>query len=65
MIYSDEAEWRRALRHDFPSVRFEDVSTHPPGVNALCEDVLVGRFYTHSTPPYGVLFDQPRSCGGR
>ena len=64
MTYHDEQEWRRALRFEYPSVRFESVRTHPPGVNAVCEGVLVGRFYTAAQPPYGVRFEQPRSCGG-
>ena len=63
--FSDQREWQATLRREYPTVRFEDATTHPPGVNAMCEGVLVGRFYTAATAPYGVLFDQLRSCGGR
>ncbi len=63
--YRDLAEWQRVLRREYPSVTFEYVDNHPRGVNAVCEGVLVGRFYESHVPPYGVIFDQPRSCGGR
>ena len=63
--FSDQREWQATPRREYPTVRFEDATTHPPGVTAVCEGVLVGRFYTAATAPYGVLFDQPRSCGGR
>ena len=63
--FNDQREWQAALRREYPSVQFEDANTHPPGVNAVCEGVLVGRFYSSANPPYGVLYDQPRSCGGR
>jgi hypothetical protein len=63
--FHDLAEWQHALRREFPGVRFEAAQTHPAGINAVCEGVLVGRFYEAHRPPYGVIFDQPRSCGGR
>lgn len=58
------AEWQRKLRFEYPSVRF-DATDHPPGVNAVCESILVGRFFADRTPPYGVIYAQPRSCGGK
>jgi hypothetical protein len=63
--FHDYYEWMRTLRFEYPSVEFERVETQPRGVNAVCEGVLVGRFYEERTLPYGVIFEQPRSCGGR
>jgi hypothetical protein len=64
-VFGELSEWQRTLRHEYADVRFENVDTQPAGINAVCEGVLVGRFYSTAAPPYGVIFDQPRSCGGR
>lgn len=62
--FSDKGAWQRQLRFDFPSVRFESTD-NPRGTNAVCEGILVGRFFEDHAPPYGVLYGQPRSCGGK
>ncbi len=57
-------DWQRKLRFEYPGVRFQQIE-HPPGINATCEGVLVGRFFADRVPPYGVIYAQPRSCGGK
>lgn len=64
MTYSDLGVWRQKLRFEYPSVRFEQTDA-PSGINALCEGVLVGRFFAERDPPFGVVYAQPRSCGGK
>jgi hypothetical protein len=58
------SDWQRKLRFEYAGVRFESTE-HPPGVNAVCENVLVGRYFADRNPPYGVIYAQPRSCGGK
>lgn len=65
MTFDDFTEWQRKLRYEYPGVEFEETCVRPRGINAVCAGVLVGRFYLDSEPPYGVLFEQARSCGGR
>lgn len=62
--YTDLAEWQRKLRFEYASVRFE-TTDNPSGVNAVCENILVGRFFADRHPPHGVIYAQPRSCGGK
>ena len=64
MTYDDLAAWQRKLRFEYSSVRFEQTEV-PPGVNAVCEGVLVGRFFAERSPPFGVVYAQPRGCGGK
>lgn len=63
-IVSDPGEWRARLRREYGDVRFEDTA-HPPGVNAVCDGVLVGRYFSDRDPPHGVIHAQPRSCGAK
>jgi hypothetical protein len=58
------SEWKRKLRSEYVNVRFEPTE-NPAGVNAICENVLVGRFFADRSSPYGVVYAQPRSCGGK
>jgi len=53
------------LEREYPGVRFHHTDSHPPGLNAIIAGVLVGRYHSERDPAYGVLFAQPRSCGGR
>lgn len=62
--YDSLARWQQKLRFEYPGVTFE-ATDHPPGVNAVCEGVLVGRFFADRHPPCGVVYAQPRSCGGK
>ena len=64
VIHSLE-EWTRLLEREYPGVQIERTSTHPPGLNATCAGVLVGRYHHERDPQYGVVYAQPRSCGGR
>ncbi|MCA3129558.1 MAG: hypothetical protein ACK5YW_10710 [Betaproteobacteria bacterium] len=64
MTYPDLSAWRSKLRFEYPSVRFEQTDA-PAGINAVCEGVLVGRFFAERDPPFGVVYAQPRSCGGK
>ncbi len=64
-IIDDRSEWQRFLSSEYPGVVFSESDAHPPGINAVTAGVLVGRYYSARTPPYGVVFDQPRSCGGK
>ncbi|MGH8630293.1 MAG: hypothetical protein ACREU7_05950 [Burkholderiales bacterium] len=64
-VIEDRAQWRAFLSREYPGVAFSDNEGHPPGINAVTAGVLVGRYYSAQTPPYGVVFDQPRSCGGK
>lgn len=64
-VIADRADWQAFLEREYPGVRFSEEEGTPPGVNAIIEGVLVGRYFTARTPPYGVVFDQPRSCGGK
>lgn len=57
--------WTEFLERHYPGVRFERTESHPPGLNAITAGVLIGRYHSHRDPAYGVVFDQPRSCGGR
>lgn len=59
------SDWEALLRREYPGVAFADDDGHPPGVNAVSAGVMVGRFYSAKSPAYGVVFDQPRSCGGK
>jgi hypothetical protein len=58
------SEWQRKLRFEYPGVTFEPTE-NPPGVNAVCENILVGRFLADRDPPHGVVYAQPRSCSGK
>lgn len=62
--YASLAEWQRKLRFDYPGVTF-DSTENPPGVNAVCENILVGRFLADRDPTHGVIYAQPRSCSGK
>ena len=62
--YDNLSEWQRKLRFEYARVRFE-ATDHPPGVNAVCENILVGRFFADRIPPCGVIYAQPRGCGGK
>ncbi|UCH48742.1 MAG: hypothetical protein JSU95_02765 [Betaproteobacteria bacterium] len=58
-------EWTELLQREYPRVRFDHTDGHPPGINAVTAGVLVGRYHTERKPAFGVVYDQPRSCGGR
>ena len=58
-------EWTGFLEHEYPDVLFEPTAGHPPGLNAVVSGVLIGRYHSHRDPAFGVVYDQPRSCGGR
>jgi hypothetical protein len=58
-------QWNEHLKQEYPGVHFVENGGHPPGINAITGGVLVGRFFSARTPPFGVVFNQPRSCGGR
>ncbi len=64
VIHSLE-EWTRLLEREYPGVRIQRTSGHPPGLNATSAGVLVGRYHNGRDPAYGVVFAQARSCGGR
>ncbi|HWP25139.1 MAG TPA: hypothetical protein VNL39_02215 [Xanthobacteraceae bacterium] len=64
-VIDDRAEWQAFLAREYPGVRFSEDDGPAPGVNAIIEGVLVGRYFSARTPSYGVVFDQPRSCGGK
>jgi len=64
-VIDDRSQWQAFLSREYPGVTFSDNDGHPSGINAIAAGVLVGRYYTARTPPYGVVFDQPRSCGGK
>ncbi len=64
-VIASRSQWNDWLQREYPGVHFDENGGHPPCVNAITEGVLVGRFFTSRTPPFGVIFDQPRSCGGR
>lgn len=64
-VIDSRAKWESHLRREYPGVAFAADASHPPGVNAVAAGVLVGRYYSTRSPAYGVIFDQPRSCGGR
>jgi hypothetical protein len=64
-VIHSRREWQDCLEYEYPGVRFEENGGHPPGVNAIIAGILVGRFFTGRKPPFGVVYDQPRSCGGR
>jgi hypothetical protein len=64
-VINDRAEWQAFLSREYPGVVFRESDANPPGVNAMTAGVLVGRFYTTRNRPFGVVFDQPRSCGGK
>lgn len=64
-VIQSREQWRDFLACEYPGVQFDENSGHPPGVNAITQGVLVGRFYAARAQPFGVVFDQPRSCGGR
>ena len=61
---SSLSAWQQAVRREYPAVRFE-TTERPAGVNAVCEGVLVGRYFSERDRPYGVIYAQPRSCGGK
>lgn len=58
------SEWKRKLRSEYVNVWFESTE-NPAGLNAICENVLVGRFFADRSSPYGVVYAQPRSCSGK
>ncbi len=58
-------EWTAFLEREYPGVQFRESDGHPRGLNAVAAGVLVGRFHAHRSPAFGVVYDQPRSCGGR
>ena len=58
-------EWTELLQREYPGVRFQHTAGHSPGLNAISAGVLVGRYHSERDPAYGVVFAQPRSCGGR
>ena len=58
-------EWTRRLEREYPGVRFEHSGGNQPGLNAIADGVLVGRYHSERDPAYGVVFSQPRSCGER
>ena len=64
-MIASERDWAAELRREFPGVEYAPGEGNPAGINAVSAGVLVGRWYGARTPPYGVVFDQPRSCGGR
>jgi hypothetical protein len=64
-VIHSRSKWNEYLEREYPGVRFEEDDKHPPGVNAIMGGILVGRFYMERAQPFGVVFDQPRSCGGR
>lgn len=58
------ASWQDKLRYEYPGVDFQQTD-HPTGVNAVCAGVLVGRYFVERQPPYGVIYEQARSCNGK
>ena len=64
-IIEFHSDWETNLRREYPGVTFADGEGRPQGINATAAGVLVGRFYSGQTPPYGVIFDQARSCSGK
>ncbi len=64
-VIHSRRQWSECLKREYPGVHFDEDSGHPPGVNAVTDGVLVGRFFTGRAQPFGVVFNQPRSCGGR
>lgn len=58
-------EWKTFLEREYPGVRFNYTRSEPAGLNATTAGVLVGRYHSARTPSYGLIFDHPRSCGGR
>jgi hypothetical protein len=64
-VLETRGDWEANLRREYPGVAFVETRDQPPGVNAVAAGVLVGRWYSVHQPPYGAVFDQPRSCGGR
>lgn len=58
-------EWTRMLEREYPGVRIQHSGGNRPGLNAIIAGVLVGRYHSECDPAYGVVFAQPRSCGGR
>ncbi len=64
-VFKLRREWADCLEREYPGVCFEENSSRPAGINAVKAGVLVGRFYTGRQQPFGAVFDQARSCGGR
>jgi hypothetical protein len=64
-VIDDRWKWQDMLSREYPGVAFSENTGHPAGINAVTGGVLVGRYYSGQIPPYGVVFDQPRSCGGK
>lgn len=64
-VIESRRAWESDLRREYPNVILTDGEGYPPGINAVIAGVLVGRFYSAQTPPYGVIFDQARSCSGK
>ena len=58
-------DWTAYLQREYPGVRIERTEGHPPGLNAVAAGILVGRYHSQRNPAFGVVYDQPRSCGGR
>jgi hypothetical protein len=58
-------EWTAYLERAYPGVRINRTKSHPPGLNAVAAGILVGRYHSQRDPAFGVVYDQPRSCGGR
>jgi len=63
-VIQSREEWAEFLKREYPGVRFHESQGHPPGVNAVTSGVMVGRYHSQRHPPFGVVYDQPRSCGG-
>jgi hypothetical protein len=64
-VIEKRSDWQAILVREYPGVQFAAHDGHPPGINAITAGVLVGRYYTGRVPQYGVVFDQPRSCGAK
>ncbi|MGD2138851.1 MAG: hypothetical protein PVH25_00530 [Burkholderiales bacterium] len=64
-VFHSLEEWTETLSREYPGVQFQPSEKHPKGLNAITAGVLVGRYHSERNPAFGVVFDQPRSCGGR
>lgn len=62
--YQTLSSWQEKVRFEYPGAHFQ-TTDHPDGVNAVCDGVLVGRYFVERQPAYGVIYEQARSCGGR
>ncbi|MFO1320852.1 MAG: hypothetical protein U1F52_14650 [Burkholderiales bacterium] len=57
-------DWQDKVRYEYPDADFQS-TTNPEGINAVCEGVLVGRYFVRQQPPYGVIYANSRSCGAK